>query len=704
MNHCDICKLDLSTAYAYKRHLETKTHAQNVHMKENNIAKPESTKDRVFCEICQVDYASDHTYNKHLTRKEHTEKVYLLENNLTKEIPNNDCHICDVSFDKQHKLIRHQKTKMHIENEAYFKEHNKLKDKKDNTTDCDICDIQFQVPSAYQRHIATETHKLKVYNLENNISEVEKTKYCDICDLEFQRFWNYEQHLETNLHKRNVVFKEQNIKQNGLYCCEVCHKEYDSVYEYNRHVKTQTHEGNLVIDRDQTVAFTTTECIACEQTFTDQYSHDKHFTSVRHLNKTQSYENKLAREEKKKQLKLSTDYILYLDGNAIFLDKEVYEFIVDNDITIYIDKLYVRLTYKKYTLLHLFIFYHFYGNERDPKKPYVDHINRNSFDDRISNLRAVSYHDNARNRSKSENATSKYYGVHSHNNKWQCSVNIHGKIEHHTYAEETHAAYMRDILIKEGGLDHISPMNNLEEPKGFIRKYPHIKKHGLPKGVFVECKRYYYLGHKSTRYYCDTYEEAAKGRLAYEKKKKEDKHNFILSQPIKYDEKGVAIIDLFNRAKEKMGQVQVDDDLYYHLMMFKWYLNSYGYVSGTVDGKIWTMSRYIMNCTNPEMDVDHEDHNRLHNRKRNLREVTATQNAQNRIAVKGSTSQYVGVKANHGKWRASAKIDGISIISKQFDTELEAVKARDKAVFEYNKKHNTIFHINLPHELEIDTI
>lgn len=695
MKHCNICKLDLTNQYSYNRHIKTQQHIKNIYLLENNIVEEHDNANKVHCDICKVDYASQHTYNKHIKRKEHIENLYLLENNLIKEEKKNECTICDVEFDQPNKLLRHQKTQKHIDNVKYYEENNKIKDK---TTDCEICDMQFGSPSAYQRHIVTDAHILKIYNKENNITEMQPTTYCEICDLEFQRFWNYKNHLETESHKRNVIFIEQNIIQNGLYCCDLCHKQYEVIYEYNRHIKSKIHQGNLLIDNDQATAFTHSECIPCNKVCTDRYSHDKHFNSTYHFTKTQSYENKLLREEHKRQLKLSTDYILYIEDKAIILDKEVYEFIVDNDITIYNDKLYGRLTYKKYTLLHLFIFYHFYGNERDPEKPYVDHSNRNSFDDRICNLRAVSYSDNARNRSKSEHASCTYHGVHAHNNKWQCSVSIHGKIEHHTYEDKTHAAYMRDLLIKEAGLDHVSPMNNLEEPEGFVRKYPHVKKDGLPRGVFVECKRYFYLGHKSFRHYCNTYDDAVSGRVAYEKQKKEDKINAVLAQPIKRDEHGIAIIELFNRAKEKTGQTQVDDDLYYHLMMYKWYLTSYGYVHGTVD-KLRLLSRYIMNCTDPNLYVDHFDHDRLNSRRANLSIVTAAQNSQNKLAVKGSTSEYVGVKLDHGKWIGYAKFDGKYILHQRHDTELEAAKARDQAVHLHNQEHDTIYHINLPKEL-----
>lgn len=48
---------------------------------------------------------------------------------------------------------------------------------------------------------------------------------------------------------------------------------------------------------------------------------------------------------------------------------------------------------------------------KDSKHKIVDHINSNKFDNRRDNLRIVTHSENARNRTKHKNSTSKYYGV-----------------------------------------------------------------------------------------------------------------------------------------------------------------------------------------------------------------------------------------------------------------------------------------------------
>lgn len=87
--------------------------------------------------------------------------------------------------------------------------------------------------------------------------------------------------------------------------------------------------------------------------------------------------------------------------------------------------------------------------------------------------------------------------------------------------------------------------------------------------------------------------------------------------------------------------------------------------------------------------VDHIDGNRLNNRIENLREVTASQNAQNSKFRKNNTSGYKNVffEKRNQKWRVLLQVDGVS---KSFgyykDVELAglvAAEARDKFCGQY---------------------
>lgn len=76
---------------------------------------------------------------------------------------------------------------------------------------------------------------------------------------------------------------------------------------------------------------------------------------------------------------------------------------------------------------------------------YVDHINRNTTDNRLKNLRVASKSQNTQN-SKTINRTSKYKGVFKWNNKWVANITKNNKqyiIKHYKSEKEAALAYDR---------------------------------------------------------------------------------------------------------------------------------------------------------------------------------------------------------------------------------------------------------------------
>ena len=94
---------------------------------------------------------------------------------------------------------------------------------------------------------------------------------------------------------------------------------------------------------------------------------------------------------------------------------------------------YIRIRInKKLYLLHRLI-YKYHNEEWDitdiSHNNLIDHININSLDNRIENLRIVTGSQNTRNQNKKENCSSKYIGVswNKQRNKWKVSIEINGK-------------------------------------------------------------------------------------------------------------------------------------------------------------------------------------------------------------------------------------------------------------------------------------
>jgi|WetSurMetagenome_2_1015567.scaffolds.fasta_scaffold00973_3 hypothetical protein len=107
----------------------------------------------------------------------------------------------------------------------------------------------------------------------------------------------------------------------------------------------------------------------------------------------------------------------------------------------------------------------------------------------------------------------------------------------------------------------------------------------------------------------------------------------------------------------------------------------------------WKLGRDIA----PGMVPDHDDGDGLNNTRANLFEVTERANRENRHEVK--TSQFLGVswdKAS-GKWRAQIKVPGKKLNLGRYDTELEAIMAREVYVSAHPELGaSTIFTTNRP--------
>lgn len=82
----------------------------------------------------------------------------------------------------------------------------------------------------------------------------------------------------------------------------------------------------------------------------------------------------------------------------------------------------------------------------------VDHINRNSLDNRKQNLRFCTISENARNKSKMIGAMSIYRGVYKDINraKWKANIRLNGKLHHiGSYLKEEDAAIAYNEMAKK---------------------------------------------------------------------------------------------------------------------------------------------------------------------------------------------------------------------------------------------------------------
>lgn len=122
----------------------------------------------------------------------------------------------------------------------------------------------------------------------------------------------------------------------------------------------------------------------------------------------------------------------------------------------------------------------------------------------------------------------------------------------------------------------------------------------------------------------------------------------------------------------------VDDADYDWLSQWKWHLHA-GYASRKSNGKPIFMHRLI-NKTAEGLDTDHINHDRLDNRRCNLRSCTTSENGANRAKQKNNTSGFIGVSwyKSKSKWRAQVGTNGTMKTVGAYHSAQEAAIARDK--------------------------
>lgn len=150
------------------------------------------------------------------------------------------------------------------------------------------------------------------------------------------------------------------------------------------------------------------------------------------------------------------------------------------------------------------------------------------------------------------------------------------------------------------------------------------------------------------------------------------------------------------RSKEIIAYTVVDDEDYEMLLAIgNWQLHVQGYaVTRKSDdkGKPFTlhMHRVIMD-TPAFYEVDHINHDRLDNRKSNLRNCTRQQNMMNVGIRERSKSGIRGVhfRTERLKWHAFIFINGKIINLGHYDDKELAIKARKEAEIEYYGEYAT---------------
>lgn len=136
--------------------------------------------------------------------------------------------------------------------------------------------------------------------------------------------------------------------------------------------------------------------------------------------------------------------------------------------------------------------------------------------------------------------------------------------------------------------------------------------------------------------------------------------------------------------------ILVDARDYKDVSRYKWSITRGGYAlrAYRINGKLKNiyLHRYLLNAQKGQ-EIDHINHNRLDNRKTNLRFCTRTQNNGNHSLRSNNTSGYKGVTAVKEKWVAQLRtlVDGKpkKVYLGTFTDKIEAARAYNKGATKY---------------------
>lgn len=160
------------------------------------------------------------------------------------------------------------------------------------------------------------------------------------------------------------------------------------------------------------------------------------------------------------------------------------------------------------------------------------------------------------------------------------------------------------------------------------------------------------------------------------------------------------LIPIRSRDDSVVAWAKVDDEDYEDLAQFRWTLHNWGYAKRSYyqDGQGFTemMARRIMQAK-PGESVDHENRDKLDNRRENLRSATGSEQQWNqgkRMPGK-TTSRFKGVSwSRQAKgWRAFIRVHYKGIYLGKYSSEVEAALAYDEAA---GRLHGEFAVLNFP--------
>ena len=138
----------------------------------------------------------------------------------------------------------------------------------------------------------------------------------------------------------------------------------------------------------------------------------------------------------------------------------------------------------------------------------------------------------------------------------------------------------------------------------------------------------------------------------------------------------------------KYHSARVDDDNFDSINQYVWsYSNGYAFMTNRYGDRI-SMHRLVLSL--PKHEVDHINHNRLDNRRSNLRLCDHQQNMMNKKIPVNNTTGYKGVYKRKSSYYSRIMIKGRRIYLGTWKTSQEAFMAYCQASKLYHKEFGSI--------------
>ena len=167
------------------------------------------------------------------------------------------------------------------------------------------------------------------------------------------------------------------------------------------------------------------------------------------------------------------------------------------------------------------------------------------------------------------------------------------------------------------------------------------------------CGSKYHVIYHEGKYYCLRHYSQIKNLGGLKEKTVFDRNDYIIDGDIAY-------IILRNKKQEETGRAIIDIEDLDLVIKYKWVLGTWGYAETKTKNKCTLMQRLILNEFSTDKIPDHDNRNKLDNRKSNLRIVDKSFNAVNADIRTTNTSGVTGVSwnKNANSWRAYISYQG----------------------------------------------